>query len=231
MTVSFLNQDSHYLDPSVAHLLIRMTGLGPRIQPGSIWMAGGLESKHSQHQSDILEVLPRQALGRTALPQEVPGSISQGALAYLLRIRIISAIMVFPQRGPGVGKLMGGINMLGFFFLRKNIHCHSYKNLFEVKSGVRTTGERSPEDSTVMDLRAERGRQSASPAPFSILSLHFPSPVLLVLILLIFLLLLSLLLLSPFLFFSASTSSSSFYCFSFLFFSPSLYAGFAKFKV
>ena len=80
MTVSFLNQDSHYLDPSVAHLLIRMTGARAQASAsGSIWMAGGLESKHSQHQSDIPRGPSRQALDRAALPQEVPGKRLSGS--------------------------------------------------------------------------------------------------------------------------------------------------------
>ena len=80
MTVSFLNQDSHYPDPSVAHLLIRITGAQAQDSAsGSIWMAGGLESKHSQHQSDIPWGPFCQALGREALPQEVPGKCLSGS--------------------------------------------------------------------------------------------------------------------------------------------------------
>jgi len=76
-------------------------------------------------------------------------------------------MMAFPQRGPGVGKLMGGINMLGFFFFKKKYSTViPTKNLFEVKSGVRTIGERVQKTQLVMDLWAEKGRQTASPCPF-----------------------------------------------------------------
>ena len=85
--------------------------------------------------------------------------------------------MVFPQRGPGVGKLMGGINMLGFFFFFKKKYSTVIptKNLFEVKSGVRTTGE-SPEDSACDGSAGREGTTECLPSPFSILSSCFPSP-------------------------------------------------------
>lgn len=83
--------------------------------------------------------------------------------------------------------------MLGFFFFFKKKYSTVIptKNLFEVKSGVRTTGERVQKTQLVMDLWAERGRQMPPLALFHSLFLLL-LPVLLVLILLVFLLLLSL---------------------------------------
>ena len=84
--------------------------------------------------------------------------------------------MAFPQRGPGVGKLMGGINMLGFFFFKKKYSTViPTKNLFEVKSGVRTIGE-SPEDSACDGSVGREGTTDCLSSPFSILSSCFPSP-------------------------------------------------------
>ena len=100
------------------------------------------------------------------------GSISQGALAYLLRIRDHFSDNGISTERSRSGKANGRHKYAWtFFFKKKYSTVILTKNLSEIKSGVRTIGERIQKTQLVMGLWVETGCLSLL---FSILSSCFP---------------------------------------------------------
>lgn len=119
VNVSVLSHDSHYLDPSVAHLPIRIMGAWAQDSAsGSIWMAENTLSIGLI----FLEILPTRPLAGQLCSGMFLGSISQGALAYLLRIRDHFSDNGISTERSRSGKANGRHKYAWiFFFLRKNI--------------------------------------------------------------------------------------------------------------
>ena len=170
VNVSVLSHDSHYLDPSVAHLPIRIMGAWAQDSAsGSIWMAENTLSIGLI----FLEILPTRLLAGQLCSGMFLGSISQGALAYLLRIRDHFSDNGISTERSRSGKANGRHKYawIFFFFKKKYSTVIPTKNLSEIKSGVRTIGERIQKTQLVMGLWVETGCLSLL---FSILSSCFP---------------------------------------------------------